>query len=218
MSDSFQSIGSIAARLVDRLKPVTYAVPLDPSLANVLARYALEQGQEARDDHCRSNAGLFGGRCMNMSSTYLYVIGRHQGPVKIGISRDPSARLGSLQTGCPFKLDLLHKAALPSRVDAERLSRWFRFYDDAINDPKILKLSDKLHRVWVGMLCIASKNNGELPTLSDMALMIRMKPEKLYASLKNLEDAGLIDDGWGDSPLRTIGAVGNTNQTFQQSE
>jgi hypothetical protein len=57
---------------------------------------------------------------MNMSSTYLYVIGRHQGPVKIGISRDPSARLGSLQTGCPFKLDLLHKAALPSRVDAER--------------------------------------------------------------------------------------------------
>jgi hypothetical protein len=46
MSDSFQSIGSIAARLLDRLKPVTYAVPLDPSLANVLARYALEQGKK----------------------------------------------------------------------------------------------------------------------------------------------------------------------------
>lgn len=81
------------------------------------------------------------------------------------------------------------------------MSRWFRFYDDAINDPKILKLSDKLHRVWIGVLCIASKNNGALPALDDMALMIRMKPEKLAGAIKDLEDAGLIDtDGVISSP------------------
>lgn len=81
------------------------------------------------------------------------------------------------------------------------MSRWFRFYDDAINDPKILKLSDKLHRIWIGMLCIASKNNGELPPLDDMALMIRTKPEKLADAIKSLEDAGLIDtDGVISSP------------------
>jgi hypothetical protein len=74
------------------------------------------------------------------------------------------------------------------------MSRWFRFYDDALNDPKILKLSDKLHRVWVGILCVASKNDGKLPPLDDMALMIRMKPEKLAEALKSLMIAGLIDE------------------------
>lgn len=74
------------------------------------------------------------------------------------------------------------------------MSRWFRFYDDAINDPKILKLSDKLHRIWVGILCVASKNNGVLPPLSDTALMIRMKPEKLEEAIQHLINVELIDD------------------------
>jgi hypothetical protein len=73
------------------------------------------------------------------------------------------------------------------------MSRWFRFYDEALNDPKILKLSDKLHRLWVGILCVASKNNGELPSLDDLALMVRIKPQKLEPMLKKLEELGLID-------------------------
>jgi len=74
------------------------------------------------------------------------------------------------------------------------MSRWFRFYDDAINDPKILKLSDKLHRVWIGILCAASKNNGDLPPLDDLALVVRMKPEKLRDALESLKKSGLIDE------------------------
>ena len=74
------------------------------------------------------------------------------------------------------------------------MSRWFRLYDETLNDPKILKLSDKLHRVWIGVLCMASKNNGTLPPIDDMALMIRMKPVKLDEAIKNLITAGLIDD------------------------
>lgn len=74
------------------------------------------------------------------------------------------------------------------------MSRWFRFYDDAINDPKILKLSDKLHRIWIGILCVASKNDGQLPPIYDIALMIRMKPEKLGDAIRSLIDAGLIDE------------------------
>lgn len=73
------------------------------------------------------------------------------------------------------------------------MSRWFRFYDDAINDPKVLKLSDKEYRVWIGMLCVASKNDGELPPLEDIALLVRMKPEKLRIILDSLTAAGLID-------------------------
>ena len=73
------------------------------------------------------------------------------------------------------------------------MSRWFRFYDDAINDPKILKLSEKTFRVWVGLLCLASKNEGVLPPFEDMALLLRMKREKLQPELETLITSGLFD-------------------------
>lgn len=50
---------------------------------------------------------------------FIYAIGRSQGPVKIGVSSNPQARVGQIQTGCPFKVVLLHSAALPSRGEAE---------------------------------------------------------------------------------------------------
>jgi len=79
--------------------------------------------------------------------------------------------------------------------------RWFRFYDDAINDPKILKLPDNLFRIWVGILCAASKNDGKLPPTDDLALMIRIKPIKMHDAMEDLVKAGLIDtDGVISSP------------------
>lgn len=38
--------------------------------------------------------------------SFIYFIGREEGPVKIGVSRNPSERLVGLQTGCPFPLKL----------------------------------------------------------------------------------------------------------------
>jgi hypothetical protein len=73
------------------------------------------------------------------------------------------------------------------------MSRWFRFYDDAINDPKVLKLSDRLHRAWVGLLCVASKNDGQLPSQEDCALILRMRPEGLAEAIEHLVSAGLLD-------------------------
>jgi hypothetical protein len=73
------------------------------------------------------------------------------------------------------------------------MSRWFRFYDDAINDPKVLKLSDRLHRVWVGLLCVASKNAGQLPSQEDCALILRTRPEGLAEAIEHLVGAGLLD-------------------------
>ena len=72
------------------------------------------------------------------------------------------------------------------------MSRWFRFYDDAINDPKVLKLSDRHYRTWIGLLCVASKNGGSLPSLDDCALMIRMQPERLAEAVVALVGAGLL--------------------------
>lgn len=73
------------------------------------------------------------------------------------------------------------------------MSRWFRLYDDTLNDPKILKLSDKSYRVWIGILCIASKHEGRLPPFDDMALLLRMKADRLQPELEKLIAAGLID-------------------------
>lgn len=57
--------------------------------------------------------------------TYIYVIGRKQGPVKVGISNAPGSRLGSIQTGCPFKLELLFAVEAKSRDKAIKHERTF---------------------------------------------------------------------------------------------
>lgn len=49
---------------------------------------------------------------------YVYVIGREEGPVKVGISKNPNARAACLQEGCPFKLDVLHKVESRNRKNA----------------------------------------------------------------------------------------------------
>lgn len=46
--------------------------------------------------------------------TFVYVIGRPQGPVKIGMSIDPERRAKALQPGCPFPLRVLHRVAFLS--------------------------------------------------------------------------------------------------------
>jgi hypothetical protein len=73
------------------------------------------------------------------------------------------------------------------------MNRWFRFYDDAINDPKLLRLSDGNFRAWITLLCIASKCDGVLPPTADIALMLRVKPTRVAEWLAMLIAGGLID-------------------------
>jgi hypothetical protein len=74
------------------------------------------------------------------------------------------------------------------------MSRWFRLYDDAINDPKILRLPENARWQWVATLCIASKNDGALPQLSDVALLLRMPLKKAANVLARLRAAELLDE------------------------
>lgn len=53
--------------------------------------------------------------------TSVYVIGMRNGPCKVGISDNPGARLGALQTGCPFELVLFGHREFPSRAHARAL-------------------------------------------------------------------------------------------------
>lgn len=73
------------------------------------------------------------------------------------------------------------------------MNRWFRFYDDAINDPKVVGLSDECYRGWVGLLCVASKHKGILPPVSDLSFYLRMKPQRVAALIAQLVSAKLLD-------------------------
>lgn len=77
------------------------------------------------------------------------------------------------------------------------MANWFRFYDDTVNDPKIIELPDDLFRAWVNLLCIAAKNDGVLPEMKHVAVVLRVKPNKAAALVTRLVAAGLMDNHGG---------------------
>lgn len=62
---------------------------------------------------------------MSPDVCFLYVIGRDEGPVKVGISQNPWGRLKQLRTGCPFPARLMHVETMRDRAHAEEHERWF---------------------------------------------------------------------------------------------
>jgi hypothetical protein len=73
------------------------------------------------------------------------------------------------------------------------MSRWFRLYDDVVNDPKVQRLPGDKFKAWINLLCIASKHGGALPGVPDVAFILRLTVEKTSALLDELCAAGLID-------------------------
>lgn len=73
------------------------------------------------------------------------------------------------------------------------MTQWFRFYGDAINDPKVLKLPEVTRWRWVAVLSAASKHHGRIPNHDDLALMLRITAADAKSLLSTLEKANLID-------------------------
>lgn len=73
------------------------------------------------------------------------------------------------------------------------MSRWWRAYDEAVDDPKLLLLSDKQHRAWFNLMCVASANGGVLPSEAVIGVKLRLAPAKVTAILSDLTAAGLLD-------------------------
>jgi hypothetical protein len=80
--------------------------------------------------------------------------------------------------------------------------RWFRLYDDVLNDPKVQKLSGETFKLWINVLCIASKHGGVLPNLDDLAFQLRLPTLVCKTEIDTLKAAGLID---GDKKLKPHG-------------
>lgn len=80
------------------------------------------------------------------------------------------------------------------------MSRWFRIYDDVLNDPKAQKLSDSAFRGWVNLMCLASKYDGMLEQpIENVAFSLRKSLPKTRELLQTLQSVGLLDiveNGW----------------------
>lgn len=73
------------------------------------------------------------------------------------------------------------------------MSRWFRFYSDAMRKPKVAKLSDKDFRLWVELLAVAAENDGAIPCLEDLKHLLRRRLDHLSTGVERLISAQLID-------------------------
>ena len=74
---------------------------------------------------------------------------------------------------------------------------WFRFYTEAVNDPKVQRLSPQLFKTWVNLLCLAGQNGGDLPSVDDIAYFLRLSTHDAQQQIDELIFAGLVDIGKG---------------------
>ena len=81
------------------------------------------------------------------------------------------------------------------------MSRWWRAYDEALDDPKLQCLSDECFRFWFNLCCVCSENGGNFPSEEHMAFKLRMQRRKVSRLFGELVAAGLIDqDNQGSRP------------------
>jgi hypothetical protein len=71
---------------------------------------------------------------------------------------------------------------------------WFRIHDELVDDPKIQRLDPSQFKALINLWCLASANDGVFPPIDEIAFKLRMKPEKARRLLKELREAGLVDD------------------------
>lgn len=80
-------------------------------------------------------------------------------------------------------------------------NHWWRAYDEAVDDPKLQMLPDRLFRAWFNVCCLTSANGGTLPSIAVMAFKLRLSPAKVEKLIEELRAAILIDtDDAGSRP------------------
>jgi hypothetical protein len=73
-------------------------------------------------------------------------------------------------------------------------SRWWRAYDEAVDDPKLQRLPPPLFKSWFNLMCIASMNGGVLPSIEDVAFKLHVSKLKAELTVSALHSAGLVDE------------------------
>jgi 5-methylcytosine-specific restriction endonuclease McrA len=73
------------------------------------------------------------------------------------------------------------------------MSRWFRLDDDVVHDRKVQDLAPPTFKGWINILCLASKNDGILPSLGDVAFALHMPSQKAIKLIDALIASCLLD-------------------------
>lgn len=73
------------------------------------------------------------------------------------------------------------------------MNRWFRFYEEVLNDPKAQRLSGDRFKAWVNLLCLASANNGAIMRC-DVAFALRESEENAGIIVAALIEQNLLED------------------------
>jgi len=72
--------------------------------------------------------------------------------------------------------------------------KWFRFYNEVLDDPKVQQLTPELFKFWVNILCIASKNEGKLPSIEAISYHVRASVSATQCLIDALLEARLIQE------------------------
>lgn len=73
------------------------------------------------------------------------------------------------------------------------MSRWVRLHQAAMQNPKLVTLSDRQHRTWINCLLMANADDGALPKVRDIACNLRMSIPDAELVLSELVEVDLID-------------------------
>ena len=81
--------------------------------------------------------------------------------------------------------------------------KWFRFYHDALDDPKVQRLPGETFKFWVNLLCLASQGAERgliAKSVEEIAFALRVSDDDGAAMMADLIRRGLIEettDGYG---------------------
>lgn len=70
---------------------------------------------------------------------------------------------------------------------------WFRFYREAVQDPKVQLLPPHLFKTWVNLLCLAEFRTGRLPARDHIGFALRLGTCEIEQQLDELILRELID-------------------------
>lgn len=74
------------------------------------------------------------------------------------------------------------------------MSRWWRAHEDAVDNPKLQRMPGNLFKAWFNLMCLASRNDGALPPIADIAFGLRKTEQQVTAILADLRERKLVDE------------------------
>lgn len=71
--------------------------------------------------------------------------------------------------------------------------RWWRAQNACVDNAKLIKLSDRAHRNWFNLNCVANEHGGVLPDIATVAIKLRVSEGRAAAAIAELVASKLFD-------------------------